>query len=130
MRIAIPVWDGKISPVLDTALRLVIFNVEGEKAMLKGEVVLQGSDFIRKCSQIKEQRVDLIICGAVSHHFRMTLAETGIRMIPWIAGSAKEVLDAYMNETLFSPRHMMPGCRFKHRNNSRNSCSRKRQKNP
>jgi predicted Fe-Mo cluster-binding NifX family protein len=113
MKIAIPVWEGKISPVLDTASRLVIFNVENKNATLKGETHLQGIDFIRKCSQIKEMRVDLLICGAVSRHFGMMLAHTGVRVIPWIAGSAEEVLNAYMNGKLFSPRYIMPGCRRK-----------------
>ena len=87
MKIAIPVWDGKISPVLDTASRLVIFNVEEKKATWQDEAYLQGIDFVQKCSRIKELRVDLLICGAVSQHFGMMLVDSGIRIIPWIAGS-------------------------------------------
>ncbi|MFC1883787.1 NifB/NifX family molybdenum-iron cluster-binding protein [Thermodesulfobacteriota bacterium] len=126
MKIAIPVWEGKISPVLDTASRLVIFNVENKNATLKGETHLQGIDFIRKCSRIKEMRVDLLICGAVSRHFGLMLANTGVKVIPWIAGSAEEVLDAYINGNLFSPRYIMPGCCGKVWNNFGDSFKRKK----
>ena len=31
MKIAIPIWEGKVSPVFDTASRLLILHVEGNK---------------------------------------------------------------------------------------------------
>ena len=30
MRIAIPIWDNKVSPVMDTASRLLIIETDGE----------------------------------------------------------------------------------------------------
>jgi predicted Fe-Mo cluster-binding NifX family protein len=113
MKIAIPIWEGKISPVLDTASRLIIFNVENQEVTLNDEAYLKGIDLTRKCARIKEMRVDLLICGAVSHHFGMMLTDIGVRVIPWIVGSAEEVLAAYIKGNLFSPRYIMPGCRRK-----------------
>lgn len=129
MKIALPVWEGKISPVLDTACRIVIFDVEGRKATLKDEAHLQGIDSIRKCARIKELDVDLLICGAVSRHFGMMLADSGVKIIPWIAGAADEVLEAFMNGRLFNTRYIMPGCRMKGRNNCGGPRKRKNEEN-
>jgi predicted Fe-Mo cluster-binding NifX family protein len=119
MRIAVPIWDDKISPVLDTASRLLIVDVENRTETYRFEIHLVKHDLSRRCFRICELEVDVLICGAVSRAFLKLLKELGIEVIPEITGKIDDVLDAYFLGNLFHSRFLMPGCK-RHRFGKRN----------
>jgi len=110
MKIAIPVWEGKVSPVFDTASRLLVLQVEDKKESSRFETYLNGQDLTQRCVRIQNSGVDILICGAISRHFCRMIMAAGINVIAWISGSLEDVLDAYLNGTLFHSRFLMPGC--------------------
>lgn len=116
MRIAIPIWENKISPLLDTASRLLIVEVEEQSVASRFEIYLDEQDMSRRCFRIRGMEVDILICGAISHHFARMLTGSGIDVIPEISGQAEEVLTAYLQGDLFNSKFLMPGCK---RNKSR-----------
>lgn len=111
MRIAIPVWDHKVSPVLDTASRLLIVEVEDQGETSRFETCLDEQDLSRRCFRIQGLELDLLICGAISRQFSRMLMASGIDIIPEISGLAEEVLRAYLQGNLFHSRFLMPGCK-------------------
>ena len=118
MRMAIPIWEDKISPVLDTALRLLIVEVDGRSESSRSVISLEEQDLMRRCLRIKGLGVDIIICSAISQPFLKMLKAGGIEIIPEISGTPEDVLQAYMKGNLFSPKYMAPWC-----NRNRNGCS-------
>lgn len=111
MRIAIPVWDDKISPVLDTASKLMIVELDGQKEASRFEIYLDERELTRRCVRILGMEVDILICGAVSRPFCSMLAASGIKVIQDIAGHPEDVLEAYLKGTLFHSGFLMPGCK-------------------
>jgi predicted Fe-Mo cluster-binding NifX family protein len=111
MRIAIPIWDDKVSPVLDTASRLLIVEVDDREETSRFEICLDGQDLSRRCLRISGVKVDTLICGAISNLFSRMLMASGVDIIPEISGYTEEVLEAYLKENLFHPRFLMPGCK-------------------
>jgi predicted Fe-Mo cluster-binding NifX family protein len=121
MRIAIPIWDDKVSPVLDTASRLLIVEVEDRGETSRFNVYLDDQELSRKCLRIRDMEVDTLICGAVSRPFSTMLKASGIDIIPEISGHAEDILKAYLQGDLFHSRFLMPGCkryRFRQGNSS------------
>jgi len=112
MKTAIPIWDGKISPVFDTASKLLIIQVEDNKETSRLEATLDEQNLSRRCSRIQDLGVDVLICGAISRPFYRMLVAGGVQVIPWISGSAEDVLEAWMSGTLFHSRFLMPGCNW------------------
>jgi predicted Fe-Mo cluster-binding NifX family protein len=110
MRIAIPIWEDKISPVLDTASRLLIVEIEDQNVASRFEIYLDEQDMSRRCFRIRGMDVDILICGAISHHFARMLVGSGIDVIPEISGQTEEVLKAYLQGDLFNSKFLMPGC--------------------
>lgn len=110
MRIAFPIWEDKISPLLDTASRLLIVEMEDRNETSRFEIYLDEQDLSRRCFRIRGMEVDILICGAISHHFARMLVGSGIDVIPEISGQAEEVLKAYLKGDLFNSRFLMPGC--------------------
>jgi predicted Fe-Mo cluster-binding NifX family protein len=111
MRIAIPIWDDRISPVLDTASRLLIVDIQDRNEQSRFELHLVEQDLSRRCFRIQELEVDILICGAVSRAFFKLLRALDINVIPEITGRIDEVLDAYILGNLFHSRFLMPGCK-------------------
>ena len=119
MRIAIPIWEDKISPVFDTASRLLIVEIEDRDVTSRFEIYLDEQDLSRRCLRIRGMEIDILICGAISHYFARMLTGSGINVIPEISGQAEEVLKAYLKGDLFNSRFLMPGCnrnRFRQKN--------------
>jgi len=112
MKIAIPIWEDIISPVLDTASRLLIVEVEEEgKELSRFQIYLDEQDLLRRCLRIRKLEVDILICGAISFTFSRMLAASGIDIIPEISGCAEEILEAYLQGELLDSRFLMPGCK-------------------
>ena len=111
MRIAIPVWEEKVSPVLDTALKLLVVEAEERREMSRFVYHIDENDLSYKCHRIKKLDLDLLICGAVSQGFLQMLLASGLNVIQEISGPAEDVLKAYLQGNIFQPRYLMPGCR-------------------
>ena len=114
MRIAIPVWEGKVSPVFDTALRLLVVEAEDQGEISRFEIYLDEQDLSRRCFRMQGMEVDILICGAISRPFSRMLTASGIEVIREISGHAEEVLQAYLKGNLFHPKFLMPGCKRNH----------------
>ena len=111
MKVAIPIWEDRVSPVLDTASRLLVIDVENRQETSRSETYLEGLDLFRRCFRIQNLGVDILICGAISRPYFRELAATGIRVISGISGNPEDVLKAYLKGTLSHSRFAMPGCR-------------------
>jgi predicted Fe-Mo cluster-binding NifX family protein len=109
MKVAIPVWENKISPVLDTASRLMVVELNKEGPTARFEIFLDERDLSRRCVRIQDLCVDTLICGAVTRHFSEMLKAAGIKLIQGIAGQPDAVLNAYLDGTLAHSKYLMPG---------------------
>ena len=110
MRVGIPIWNGRVSPVLDTAERVVVIDTGDETGEMREEVALQPRRLPLRAARIAELQLDLLVCGAVSSPLAEMLAAAGVRLEPWIAGDVEEVLGALTTGQLDRPRYRMPGC--------------------
>lgn len=110
MKVAIPIWGDRISPVLDTATRLLVVDTGGPETA-RFVVDLQGDDIVRRCARIGKLEVGTLICSAVSNPFRQRLVALDIQVIQGISGPVEEILAAYLQGNLFQEAFLMPGCR-------------------
>jgi len=109
MRIAISIWEDKISPVLDTASKLLIVENETQKEPSRFEASLLEQEMSRRCSFIRGLDLDVLICGAVSRQLAGMLKASGIKVISGISGPAEDVLEAYLQGALIHSGFFMPG---------------------
>lgn len=114
MRIAISIWGDKISPVLDTAAKLLIVDNKIQKESSRFEANLLEQEMSQRCSFIQGLDLDVLICGAVSRQFREMLKACGIKIISGISGPAEDVLDAYLQGALLHSGYFMPGSKRNH----------------
>jgi predicted Fe-Mo cluster-binding NifX family protein len=118
MRVAIAVWNDRISPVFDTASRLLLIDVE--QGVERGRrVVEMGADSFptQRARLLTELEVNVLICGAISRVLAELVSASGVVVIPWVSGPVEGVLRAYLTKRLSDSRWRMPGCRgrWRHR---------------
>ena len=108
--VAMPDWEGRVSPVFDVAGRLLVAQVvSGLPDGCRHEQLLAQTPTAR-ASQLVEWGVTTLLCGGISSGLREALEHAGIAVIPHICGGVQEVLQAYLENRLSDERFAMPGC--------------------
>jgi predicted Fe-Mo cluster-binding NifX family protein len=110
MRIAIPNWQGRISPVFDVAENIMLVDMSGNRVDLCQELVLPATDPYERAQLLHTLRTEILICCTLSRPHQMALVSAGIRVIQHICGQVEEVLEAITNGR-FPGSLLMPGCR-------------------
>jgi predicted Fe-Mo cluster-binding NifX family protein len=109
MRLAVPVWGNRISPVLDSATRLLILEVKEGGELSRSEIDLDEKAPSRRCQRMLSLGVDALICGAVTRSLSDMIRASGIFLIPGVSGPPDEVLHACMEGKLNRSEFLMPG---------------------
>jgi len=110
MTVALPVWDGRVSPVFDTAVVVRVVSVCDGREVGRKDVSLSTPLIAARAAYLASLGVNVLICGAVSVPQALLIRAMGIWLIPWIGGDAEEVLKAYLGGTLDARKFALPGC--------------------
>lgn len=63
MKLAISASNNRIAPVFDVSSVVQIYEIESNKAVAKNEHELPRGDSYLKVDLLKEQQIEVIICG-------------------------------------------------------------------
>ena len=110
MKIALPLWENRISPVLDEARGFLIVEFQDGVEIDRRTVNLPAVSLSEKVKFLLKEGVDRIICGAVSNPLYAMLEANGVYVHPWCCGRVEELLKAVQENRLTDPRFIMPGC--------------------
>jgi len=110
MKVAIPHWNGRVSPVFDVAGALLLVDVADGQELRREEGPLTASDPLQRAKQVAQFGPEVLICGAISLALEAALASAGVRVLPFTCGRVEEVLAAFMNGQLTDGAFLMPGC--------------------
>jgi predicted Fe-Mo cluster-binding NifX family protein len=110
MTVAIPIRQDRVSPVLDTAVRLLVVTRRRGAEVRRREVLLgplTPEAFVRS---VVEQNVDVVLCAALSENLHRALEKQGVRVRPHLCGTVEAVLRAFGRRQLRRDEFRMPGC--------------------
>jgi predicted Fe-Mo cluster-binding NifX family protein len=110
MTIAMPSWEGRVSPLLDVAGRLLVVHIEEGLETGRQEILLSQSQPSQLAKCIRETGSEVLVCGGISQELASCLAESGVRVLPHICGEIDLVLHAFLKNMLNQPKFKMPGC--------------------
>jgi predicted Fe-Mo cluster-binding NifX family protein len=112
MKIAVPVWNGRVSTVFETADELVVIDsVPGGDRVRRVESLDDGATRLDRASCLRDMGIDVLICGALSRSMAHRIEAAGIRVIPFVRGPVDEVVGAFREGRLEGERYFLPGCR-------------------
>ncbi len=110
MRTAIPIADGRISPVFDVARRLLVVDVENKREIRRAEEVLEESELAARARRVAELGVGVLICGAISRPLEAMLLSAGVEVISQTCGPVEDVLRTFVSGQLSEQAFVIPGC--------------------
>lgn len=110
MRVGFSIWQNRIAPLFDVASRLKLLELKEKRILKEIEIFLRFNEFNLKVRELKELKIDVIICGAISKSCFYFLTSNKIQVIPFIAGKVEEVIEAFLSGNLNQKKFLMPGC--------------------
>jgi len=108
MKIAIPQWHSRVSPVFDTAGAFVLLELEDGREVRRERNAFPPGDAYTRIKTLRQFGADVLICGAVSGPLKRALIAAGIDVIPFICGEVRDVVEAYLCNGL-DERYLQPG---------------------
>jgi predicted Fe-Mo cluster-binding NifX family protein len=110
MRIAIPVWEGQVSPVFDVAKTIRVTDIDCTKAAVTGSEKHPLKP-THPVATLVGLGVEALVCSAISAPLETALAASGIEVISDICGSPDEIIGALITGDLELRRFRSPGSR-------------------
>ena len=111
MKVAIPHWRGRISPVFDVAGNLLVVEIDDGREVSREQVPLYERGGFGRIRELAAIQPGVLICGAISWRMEAALADMGTRVIPHVCGPVEDVLAAFRCGELDDSAFLMPGCR-------------------
>lgn len=108
-KVAIPVFGSRISPVLETCLRVSVIEIEENREIGRDEIRLDGLGLQERLKIFQEAGIDIFICSGISEYFYKLFESANIQVISGIAGDVEEVLHAFKDGRLEQAFFYMPG---------------------
>lgn len=110
MRVAIPIWQGRVSPVFDVAGQLLLVDADNALEQSRREETLADEEPGRRAERLADLGVTTLVCGAISQPLLLLLEAKGIEVVSRVCGEVDEVLAAFLAGGLCADRFAMPGC--------------------
>ena len=109
MRLAIPAWQDTVSTAVDFSRRVVLVEVQGNREISRREVSMPEEAAVQRASRLRRLGVQVLICGAISRRLAWFVTQSGIRLVPFVAGQVDDVLTAFLCGRLADQRFLLPG---------------------
>ena len=109
IRMAIPVFNGRISPVLDACTQIGIFDYEQKNEVKRHTIWVDGFSLSERLANLEKLGVNVIICCGISDVLHKLLKSKNIRVIAGRIGEIEEVVDAFFCNQLDNECFLMPG---------------------
>jgi len=115
MKVALTVWDGRISPVFDVCREALVLDIDHGDIVATAKMDLDTASPLQRIERLVDRGVEKLICGAISEDVHAEAAPRGLKVIGFVAGEIEEVVQAFVSGGLPSPKLSMPGCRGRRR---------------
>ena len=100
--IAVPVYQDRISPLMDVSNRYIVYETEDGEIKQKMDISLNADGESQRVDKLKEIGINTIICGAVSGYIAHLVNDRGMRLLSMIYGPIDEIIAHYLDNTLGS----------------------------
>ena len=110
MKVAVPEWEHRVSPVFDTARSVVVVAVDSRREVSRSRIELNKGSLHDRVDALRAGGVDVLLCGAISRPLYEMLESAGIEVTPFLSGQIEELLQAFMEDRITDPLYLMPGC--------------------
>lgn len=111
MNIAIPVWNQNISTVFDYSNRIMIARIRSGRIISENYYDFCGTTIVERVNMLRQLGANILLCGAISTPLERMVVASGITVVPFLKGTTREIINAYLSGCIPNPHFFLPGCR-------------------
>jgi len=100
MRVAIPVMDGRVERVFDSATTIMVIDLRDDGRADFFETALELRSMKNRASELAAMRVDVVLCDEISHALETLITAHGIEVKTKHSGRVDEAM-----KCLVDPKH-------------------------
>ncbi len=97
-RVAIPLYNGRVSPVFDTATQVLVAACGARQYYIEKTLSLKTSDPAQRCRCLAENGITVILCGGISRRFLAYLRKYNIVVHSFLSGPIPQILRTYVRD--------------------------------
>jgi len=109
MLLAVPEFQGRVSPTFDFCHRVALWKLDDRGFRCAGHKRCRDLGPRERASRLQAMGVEVLLCGAIGQDLEEDIRVRGITVVSGIAGEVAEVVAAYRCQALNEPRFRMPG---------------------
>ena len=102
MKIAIPLFDRRVSPRFDCASSFLVVSVENGVIVESRKLSTSGLTCRARIKKLSRLGVETLICGGIDRQSVGLLTFYGIMIYSWVTGIAKDALHTFLSGELES----------------------------
>jgi len=107
--VAVPEFNGRVSPTFDFCHRVNLWRVD-ERGCRRIKVrTCHGSTPEERAAQLRSCGVQVLLCGAIGAESARLLRAGGLEVVMGLSGTVCEVVAAWVCGALEDPRFSLPG---------------------
>jgi len=92
VKVAIPQFNGRVSPRFDYAPDFLILRLEDNKELDRKVISTRGLGPWRMIHLLEAEEVEAVVCGGIENFWAENLERGGIRIYPWVSGEIENVI--------------------------------------
>lgn len=115
LRVAFAIWNSRIAPVFDTAGEVLIVESGNGQVTDEFSTRISAGSVLEKSDQLKAAGVEVLVCGAISRVAQGQVEAQGIKVVSFVSGDTREVIQAWLSNEIERDTYAMPGCCRRHR---------------
>ena len=96
MKVAIPHHNEEVTPSFEYTAGITIYTVRKNKVVEQTDFALHSDQEFDRIRLLRDQGVNVLICSGIQDAHERLLLASGIRVISWISGKVREVLNLFL----------------------------------
>ena len=102
MKVAIPVFQTKISPRFDSTQGFILLQIEKSDVIKREKLSTRNCPSSAKIKQLVDLKIDTLICGGIDLESMQQLNFNGIKIYSWITGEIEDAVTRFLGQGLES----------------------------
>ncbi len=91
-----PRFGEEIAPCFEYSATVAIFTIARGRVEEQMDFSLQSREALDRVRLLRDQQVDVLICGGVQEAVERLIEARGIRVISWVGGRVEDLLQQFI----------------------------------
>lgn len=100
MRLAIPRFGEKVAPCFEYSATVAVFKIQNSQIVEQTDFRLQSTESFDRLRLLKDQGVEVLICGGIQDRFEDLVKASCIQVISWVSGDVGFLVDEFIEGRL------------------------------